>query len=195
MRKIFILILPLLLSISCKKNQKDIIHEAIKRNISENALGIDIKYKSISLDSAFSVTNKVMLDVVPIIFGIKNFNNTEASRRAFLNTLDDTAKEEGNSVAGFYYTRYKSLMSLDPDEINYSVWKHIYSIKNPLFNNTDLTITNYYLFDKENKLIGHVEDKDYIKFSATFVHPYPESVKYEWMFYMVINGLRIDQIL
>lgn len=167
-----ILLFAVMVLISCNKKDSAII-DAIKLDVQASALGTDLNYKSISLDTIKTVFVKETLSRFPEIFTKDNITLDELRDR-----LDRYSKDGNDVLMGYFYERLDKLMKSNPDNVDYSIWKNTYQIYNPIFKQ-DVTVTNYYFFDSENKLIGKVSDSEFNKLSSEFGYPYPEIVKYE----------------
>ena len=159
MKKTLLLFLSLTL-LSCSKNEK---MNQIEKNIKESALGAEIGYVK------GKDPEEKIFKFKDVISTYKNFTGDDPSIqlheqiKAFKDG-SEIAKKDNNVEEYWALTgKYKILESwknLKPDETVYKVYKYTYKIDNLLAKGEKRDVTNYYIFDKDDKLITKMNDSD-----------------------------------
>ena len=159
MRKTFILFLSLLL-VSCNKNET---MNQIEENIKSNSLGVEIGYVKGKEPEEKIFKFKDIINIYKNFTGDNPSVQTDAQIKAFKEGAE-IAKKDNNIEEYWALTgKYKVLESwknLKPDETVYKIYKYTYKIDNLLAKGEKRNITNYYIFDKNDKLITKMNDSD-----------------------------------
>lgn len=159
MKKTVLLILALTL-FSCSQNEK---MTQIEENIKSSALGAEIGYVK------GKEPEEKIFKFKDVISTYKNFTGDDPSIqidqqiKAFKEGAE-IAKKDNNTEEYWALTgKYKILESwknLKHDDVVYKIYKYTYKIDNLLAKGEKRDVTNYYIFDKNDKLITKMNDSD-----------------------------------
>jgi hypothetical protein len=158
-----------MLFISCSK--KDIIKEQIEKNIIDSAMGNDLNYKPSE--------TKLLIE-----FKSSDFVNEYSSYIKYKNKdLDSLIKYTSNVVSSSKENDLKDsykIFSFMLDNLKiikkqknlqstlFKVYEHSYKI-NPFQNEFSTNVTNYYIFDYNEKLKGKIDDNEFKELSDEFL--------------------------
>lgn len=146
--------------LSC--GNKDKKTQQIEESVTENAMGNDLNYKPISTEKIVEVTYQDIVDVFyaqfktkPIEVWIKDLRESKEKNRK-------EGDHVGYNFMNYYLNRFLDYQKQkDKNAIAYTVYKHTYSIKNPLLEDAHIRVTNYYFFDNEEKLIANISEDEF----------------------------------
>lgn len=164
MKRILFMLSLAVIFIACG-GKTDKISEQIKASVIESAFGQDLNYKPIETIEEISLSYQDNYDVIRESL-LKQLEYSVEENIDYLNERIQEAKEENNAsvyhLLMFCSEKVKEYSEV-PTKTDVSVKfiKHTYSIVNPLFDNQTVKITNYYVFDKEDNLLGEISDDDF----------------------------------
>ncbi len=167
---LFVLTLALVACETPKNTDKKAI--IIKEQIQENAFGQDIGYKPISTEKIADVSYQDVFDVY--LQKIKSEVKPIDTIIFYTNKAKEIQREENNAELFHFFDYYLKLLNeyknvKDKKSTTYSVYKHDYSIINPMFNDTKVNVTNYYFFTPKDSLIGYISDDDFKEYKQEFI--------------------------
>lgn len=181
MKKILLLITAFII-FSCAEKDKKI--QQIEKLVEENAMGNDLNYEPISMTKVETVSYQDMLDVFVNYVGAEN-TDIERMIEVVNNAIENT--RSSNDVETYNYMKFakdrleKYKNANDKNATAYTIYKHKYSINNPLLDGKLINITNYYFFSNEDKLIAYVDESDFKEMKRTQIKH--EKMPYEVMLY------------
>lgn len=181
MKKILLFVLCIML-VSC--GTKDAKQEQISALVLENAMGNDLKYEPIETKEITQVTYQEILDSYLKELQLEEKEPFEETVKRTEFVIASAQKE--NNPATFKLFNYKLNRlkkykeASDKKAIAYKVYEHKYSI-NPMQNDFKVTVTNYYFFDAQDKLIGSVSEDKYKECKDTYIMH--EKSPYEFMLF------------
>ena len=152
---------------------------AIKESIKASAFGQDLGYKSVSTEEITKISYNDIFNVFLAVTGAEN--NSIDSLLIFTKNAQDIQKKEYNTEMyhyfGFLINRLNMVKNAeDKKAVVYSVYKHKYTIINPMFDNAKVPVTHYYFFDGNDKLICYLDETDFKEFVRGNIkhkyHPY-----------------------
>ena len=155
-----ILFLFLITIISCSKN--DSLNQ-IEQNIKENASGADIGYVKGEKPEEKILNFKEVAKIYKNFVGDDPSIKLEEQIKTFKDGANIAKKDNDSKEYWNLTARYKNLESwknLKPEDKVYSIYKYTYKINNFLSKGEKREITNYYIFDKEDKLITKINNSD-----------------------------------
>lgn len=157
--KKLILLLVLVAQLSC--GVKDKKQDQIKADVIENAFGEDLSYKVVATEKVKDVTYKDIYEVV--LVNLETENESIDTLLTKMKKVQNYQKEKDNVELYHYFGLLIERLELvkaqpEQDAIAYTVYKHNYTIVNPMFNNALVKITKYYFFDAQDNLLYSVDE-------------------------------------
>lgn len=168
MKKVLLLAI-LAVAISCSK--KNTIGDQIEASVVENAFGENLGYSPISTNEVMSLTYGDFIAYLKTSF---NTNESPDELKKRIDYIIESARQsdDGNTYHVFNFMK-EGLMKFDsvgePDSVYFKLYKHNYSIINPMFNNAKVNVTGYYFFDSQNNLMARASEDEYKEAKLNYI--------------------------
>ncbi|MCZ2084146.1 MAG: hypothetical protein LC112_07710 [Flavobacteriales bacterium] len=167
MKKITLLFVSLFLLSCSDKNLSQ-----IEKNITDNAMGADVGYVKGKLEEPLILKYNDVIKIYKDQIGddpSTDLDDFISSYKRFAN--DD---KQNNNVSGYWhntgrYKMFETWKGLKPDDKVYSIQKYTYGVNNMLQPGEKRQVTNYYIFDKSDKLITKLDESEYLEYKRDFI--------------------------
>lgn len=170
--------------ISCESKSPEL--GQIEEDISKSALGMDLDYKGGELVLDKQITVQDAYD-----FYYENAQIEADSLQGHAKRVADNAKDQNNTqqyhIWTYIHDRSERMSESDRNDIDFSVYKYTYSIKNPLLGDARRQLTNYYFFDHAGRLVDKLNESDMQGFHREFIQQ--ENQPYEIAYGKMASGI------
>lgn len=148
--------------------------EAIEKHIANN--GKSVNYSPISTENVKCVMVGTTLNNIFDYIVSSEITTIDSAHIMFDKIIEKGRKDKDADVVNvwsFNKSRLEKIQNLKTDDIDYCIVKHIFSIDNPLVKDATITVTSYFYFDGNDKLIGVIDEGSFKEFKRNAVS-YPE---------------------
>lgn len=162
MKHTIVTIAAALLLTACSHTTPDPHIPAIEADIKANAMGMETGYKPGTLDTVLVLRKEDALKDFSKQIGHDVTQTVDTAIKVFTGVYEDAQKEEDNSTYHVWKAiveRLQRLKAAKAGQVDYSVYKYTYTINSGLNPKERITVVNYYFFDQNDKLVGHVTDE------------------------------------